>query len=163
VAAHDAPGAQFLPAAAADHLVVRAGGTEYALPMSSVLEVSPACLPTIVPGLPDYIRGVVSFNDHPTPVVDPARFIGGPLLELSEHSCLVFLGGVAGGWVAALLIDEIVGVFNAAAEQEPQEGKSSPLLAPAFVVCEGRRVTMMRLQALFTEQGGAEAGKGRRA
>jgi chemotaxis signal transduction protein len=153
VAAHPHPGDPFLPAAAADHLVVRAGGTEYALPMSEVREVSPVRPPTLVPGLPDYILGVVSFDEHPTPVVDPARFIGGPALEISEQSCLIFVRAAAGGGVGALLIEEIVGVFNAAVEEGPHDGASSPLTADTFVVCEGRRVTRMRLEGLFTEQG----------
>jgi len=139
---------------AADHLVVRLEGREYGIPMSSVREVSSAQVPTMVPGLPDYIRGVVWFAERPTPVVDPVRFMKGPLMEFSERSCLVFIGDPHGESVTALLIDEIVGVLDAAVGYE-QKGrkKKSPLIAPTFVVREGQRVAVMHVEALFTGQG----------
>ena len=100
-----------------DHLVVRVDGREYGIPMSTIREVTSVRPPTMVPGLPDYIRGVVLFDERLTPVVDPARFMNGRLLEISARSCLVF---VEGDPVSALLIDDIVGVVDEAFEQELQ-------------------------------------------
>jgi len=135
---------------AADHLVVRIGGREYGIPMSSVREVWPAQVPAMVPGLPDYIRGVVWFGERLVPVVDPARFMKGPLLEFSARSCLVFIGDLEGKSVRGLLIDDVIGVLDAAVEYE-QKGrkKTSPLLSPAYVIREGRRVAVIQVQALF--------------
>ena len=137
----------------ADYLVVLVDGREYAIPMSSVREVTPARLPTMVPGLPDYIRGFVPFDGRPTPVVDPSRFMNGWLLEVWTRSCLVFISNPRDEAVAGLLIDDIVGVVSAAVEHG-QKGrkKKSPLVSPSFVVREGRRVAVMHLQALFDQQ-----------
>ena len=147
---------------AADHLVVRVEGTEYGIPMSSVREVSSAQVPTMVPGLPDYIRGVVWFGGRPTPVVDPARFMKGPLLEFSDRSCLLYIGDVESESVIAVLIDGIVGVLDAAVAYE-QKGrkKKSPLLSPAFILREGKRVVVMHVQTLFDGHGnGGRAVRG---
>ena len=144
---------------AADHLVVRIEGREYGIPMSSVREVSTAQVPAMVPGLPDYIRGVVWFGERPTPVVDPARFMKGSLLEFSARSCLLYIGDLESESVTALLIDEIVGVLDAAVAYEQKGGKKkSPLLSPAFILHEGKRVVVMRVQALFAGQGNAGSG-----
>jgi chemotaxis signal transduction protein len=137
---------------AANHLVVLVDGREYAIPMASVREVTPARLPTMVPGLPDYIRGFVSFEGRPTPVVDPSRFMNGWLLEVWARSCLVFIGGPRSESVAALLIDDIVGIADSGVVHRKQGGtKKSPLLASSFVVCGGRRVAVMQLQVLFEQ------------
>jgi chemotaxis signal transduction protein len=150
---------------AADHLVVRIEGREFGIPMSSVREVSSAQVPTMVPGLPDYIRGVVWFGGRPTPVVDPARFMKGPLLELSARSCLLYIGDLESESVTALLIDGIVGVLDAAVAYD-QKGrkKRSPLLAPAFILYEGKQVVVMHVQSLFSGQGSggsARSAKGK--
>src|SRR5258708_16763565 len=97
--------------------------------MSSGREVTPARVPTMVPGLPDYIRGFVPFEGRPTPVVDPSRFMNGWLLEVWTRSCLVFISNPRDEAVAGLLIDTIVCVANAAlANGQNARHKQAPLL-----------------------------------
>src|SRR5258708_36249127 len=128
--------------------------------MSSGREVTPARVPTMVPGLPDYIRGFGPFEGRPTPVVDPSRFMNGWLLEVWTRSCLVFISNPRDEAVAGLLIDDIVGGVNAAVEHG-QKGrkKKAPLVASSFVVREGRRVAGGHVPALF----GPTAGSAPRA
>jgi chemotaxis signal transduction protein len=145
--------------------VVLVDGREYGIPMSSVREVAPAQQPTMVPGLPDYIRGFVPFEGRPTPVVDPSRFMNGWLLEVWMRSCLVFISNPRGESVAALLIDDIVGIADSGLVLGKQGWKKkSPLVASSFVVCEGRRVAVMQLQVLFDQhahlQSAARTSKG---
>ena len=137
---------------AANHLVVLIDGREYAVPMASVREVMPARLPTMVPGLPDYIRGFVSFEGRPAPVVDPSRFMNGWLLEVWTRSCLVIICNPRSDSVAALLIDDIVGIADSGVVRVKRGGKKkSPLLSSSFVVREGRRVAVMQVQVLFDQ------------
>src|SRR6188472_1792776 len=105
-----------MTAPAPAYLVVLVSGRPYGMPMSCVREVATMRVHSTVPGLPDYIRGVVLFEDRPTPVIDPSRFMGGALLELSERSCFVFVNAGEGNTVVAVLIEHIVALVNAAPE-----------------------------------------------
>ena len=150
---------------AANHLIVLVDGREYGIAMESVREVTPARLPTMVPGLPDYIRGFVPFEGRPTPVVDPSRFMNGWLLQVWTKSCLVFVCNPRTESMAALLIDDIVGIADSGVVHRKGGKKRSPLLASSFVVREGRRVAVMQLQVLFDQQAhvlsAARASKGK--
>jgi chemotaxis signal transduction protein len=143
---------------AADHLVVLVDGREYAIPMASVREVAPARMPTMVPGLPDYIRGFVSFEGRPTSVVDPSRFMNGWLLQVWSRSCLVFISNPQSESFAALLIDDIVGIADSGVVYRKRGGKKkSPLLSSSFIVREGRRIAVMHLQVLFDQHSHARS------
>jgi purine-binding chemotaxis protein CheW len=137
--------------APADYIVVLVDRGLHAISMASVREVTPVRVLTLVPGLPDCMRGVVAFEGKPTPVLDPSRFAGGPLLELSARSCLVFVTLQDGGSVAGVLIDDIVAVVSATLEPEPMDGDGArtPLIAPAQLILDGSRVAVMQFDTLL--------------
>ncbi|MEO8033948.1 MAG: chemotaxis protein CheW [Acidobacteriota bacterium] len=144
---------------AGSHLMVLVDGRTYGISMSLVREVATARTPTVVPGLPDYIRGVVPFDERPTPVIDPARFMNGPMLVLSPRSCLVYLITGERDSVVAVLIDDIVAVVDVPLESERQgqDYKTSPLLAASYLMHAGERVAVMQPQALLSGHRGLKA------
>lgn len=149
-------------APAGSHLVVLVDGRSFGIAMTSVREVAAARKATVVPGLPDYFRGVVLFGERPIPVIDPARFMEGAALELSPRSCLVYVSAGESDSVVALLIDDIVAVVDAPLESERpvEDDVTSPLLASSYLMYSGARVPVMQLQALLDGPCGLSAASG---
>jgi purine-binding chemotaxis protein CheW len=57
------------------HVVFRLAGTEYALPVDSVLQMETFSGATLVPGAPSYVAGIVTVRGLVVPVIDlRARF-----------------------------------------------------------------------------------------
>lgn len=72
-------------------IVVRLGGSRYALPMDSVAEVGRPPGLTRVPSLPNWLAGVVNWRGRVLAVIDLRPLLGAPAVELDRRARLVVL------------------------------------------------------------------------
>jgi purine-binding chemotaxis protein CheW len=89
-------------------LVFEAGGERYAFETAWVVRVTPMLPLTAIPGLPDFIVGVVPFDGEVLAVLDLRSLLALPLAELADPAALVVLSGE--GREFAVLAESIVGV-----------------------------------------------------
>lgn len=91
------------------HVVVRLGGSRFALPMEVVAEVGRVLTVTRVPGTPDWVAGVTNWRGRILGVLDLRRLLG-LAAEESRDARLVVLtrGGVSVGVQA----DRVDGVLE---------------------------------------------------
>ena len=62
--------------AVAEHVVLRVGGSRYAVPATAVAEVVEVPVLTRVPGLPGWVVGVANWRGHVLPVIDLKPLLG---------------------------------------------------------------------------------------
>jgi purine-binding chemotaxis protein CheW len=72
-------------------VVVRLGGSRYALPMDAVAEVGRPPAMTRVPSLPTWLAGVVNWRGRVLAVIDLRPLLGAPAAELDRRARLVVL------------------------------------------------------------------------
>lgn len=103
---HPAPPAT-TRAAGTELVVVRLGGSRYALPMASVAEVGRPPVLTRVPGLPAFVAGVANWRGRVLAVLDLRALLGAPTDVLDRRGRLVVLAheGVRVG----LLVEHVTG------------------------------------------------------
>ncbi len=87
----------------ARHLLVRAGGERYLLPVDAVVELLPVPASSPVPFAPDWLAGVSALHGELVAVVDLARFVGAADPAPLTH-CLLFDRSVA---ALALLVSGV--------------------------------------------------------
>ena len=94
-------------------IVVRLGGSRYALPMDCVAEVGRPPTLTRVPSLPNWLAGVVNWRGRVLAVIDLRPLLGAPAVELDRRARLVVLnkdsvpvGLLTEGVEGTLLLDE---------------------------------------------------------
>ena len=72
-------------------VVVRLGGSRYALPMAAVAEVGRPPVLTRVPGVPDWLAGVANWRGRVLAVVDLRPLLNAPTAPLDRLARLVVL------------------------------------------------------------------------
>lgn len=92
-------------------LVVRAGSSDYGVPMDRVLEISVNLQPSIVPGAPTVAPAVVPYNERAVPLVDLPYLSNGEHSALDRNVCVVFTRGAA-DQALGLLIDSFHGLVE---------------------------------------------------
>lgn len=142
-----------LPAAAgpSEVVVVRLGGSRYALPMDAVAEVGRPPSLTRVPGLPSWLAGVANWRGRVLAVLDLRPLLAAPLGSLDRRARLVVLHRNAVS--VGLLIEGVEGTHLLADEQvEPSlahlPGSASELLAGQITDAEGP-CGVLDLEAVF--------------
>lgn len=101
-------------AVATEVVVIRIGGSRYALPMDAVAEVGRPPGLTRVPGLPAWLAGVANWRGRVLAVLDLRVLLAAPSVPLNRQARLIVLnrGGVPVGLVSEgvegmrLLLDE---------------------------------------------------------
>jgi purine-binding chemotaxis protein CheW len=96
-------------------VVVRLGGSRYALPMQAVAEVGRPPRLTRVPGLPGWLAGVANWRGRVLAVLDLRPLLAAPVAAFDRRARLVVLnrGGVAVG----LLTEGVEGTHLVEPEQ----------------------------------------------
>ncbi|MDX6265932.1 MAG: hypothetical protein QOD70_672, partial [Frankiales bacterium] len=96
-------------------VVVRLGGSRYALPMHAVAEVGRPPGLTRVPGLPGWLAGIANWRGRVLAVLDLRPLLAAPVTAFDRRARLVVLhrAGVAVG----LLTDGVEGTHFVGAEQ----------------------------------------------
>lgn len=79
------------PSAVEEVVVVRLGGSRYALPMGSVAEVGRPPELTRVPGLPGWLAGVANWRGRVLSVLDLRPLLAAPAVDLDRRARLVVL------------------------------------------------------------------------
>jgi purine-binding chemotaxis protein CheW len=85
------------------HIVFVVAGVEYALPVELVLQMESFGGATAVPGVPDYVVGIVSLRGRVIPVVDLRRRFGLPAVESTLNTRMIVTE--LAGRVVALRVD----------------------------------------------------------
>jgi purine-binding chemotaxis protein CheW len=101
--------------AAEEVVVVRLGGSRYALPMSAVAEVGRPPGLTRVPGLPAWLAGVANWRGRVLAVLDLRPLLEAPADELDRRGRLVVLN--RGGVPVGLLTEGVEGTLVVEPEQ----------------------------------------------
>lgn len=91
----------------AELVVVRLGGSRFALPMSAVAEVGRPAGLTRVPGLPGWVAGVANWRGRVLAVLDLRPLLGGQTAPLDRRGRLVVLS--SGGVRLGLLTEGVEG------------------------------------------------------
>ncbi len=135
------------PAGVRRYLLVRSGGTEWALPADQVRRVvrGLACHPA--PGARPHLLGLAQFGGEPLAVLDLHALVAGGM-PLSDHRATVIFGrrGTRSGAVLGLAIDEALRVVTLA--DPPQPGSPNPLAEGALTI-DGDSVKVLNTARLF--------------
>lgn len=128
------------PAASEEVVVVRLGGSRYALAMDSVAEVGRPPALTRVPGLPAWLAGVANWRGRVLSVLDLRPLLDAPGGDLDRRARLVVLN--RGGVPVGLLTEGVQGSRTIDLEQvEPAlahlPGSAADLLAGQVTDEEG--------------------------
>ena len=127
------------------HVRVRVAGEQYALPVTSVLEVAERGEITPVPGAPPEVIGVRNFHGQVIPVIDMASRLG---LDRDAEAPLIVVAQER-GHQAALAVDEVLEVGEI---PEASNETESDLLVGAAAI-EGSLVGVVDVAAVL---GGSE-------
>jgi purine-binding chemotaxis protein CheW len=105
-------------------VIVRYGGSRYAVAMSSVAEVVPVPALTRVPGCPRWLAGVVNWRGRVLPVIDPRTLLGADLNPLPTSARLLVLS--VDGIEAGMIGEAVSGLLEAGATNpEPTPATAS--------------------------------------
>jgi purine-binding chemotaxis protein CheW len=99
-----------LDTASVEVLAFEIGGERYAVETAFVVQALPLPPLTALPGVPNYVAGIVPFRGAAVAAVDLRTLLALPLARLAEPGALVMLQGDAIEF--ALLADAIVGVLR---------------------------------------------------
>lgn len=121
-------------------VVVRLGGSRYALPMDSVAEVGRPPSLTRVPGLPAWMAGVANWRGRVLAVIDLRPLLAGAVAPLDRRARLVVLN--RGGVPVGMLTEGVEGTHLVDPEQvEPAlahlPGSAADLLAGQTTDADG--------------------------
>ena len=110
------------------HLLFRAAGTRFALPIGNVREILKPLPVTAVPGVPDWMCGVTNVRGDIVTVIDLAPFLG--LADPGPRRGLLVVKA-DGAETLGVLIDEVAGIHPIAAGEVPDvaDGEFARFLA----------------------------------
>ena len=136
------------PAGVRRYLLVRSGGTGWALPADQVRRVvrGLACHPA--PGARPHLLGLAQFGGEPLAVLDLHALVAGGTPR-SDHRATVILGrrGARSGAVLGLAIDEALRVVTLA--DPPHPGSPDPLVEGTLTI-DGDSVKVLDTAGLFS-------------
>jgi purine-binding chemotaxis protein CheW len=106
------------------HLLFRAAGTRFALPIGNIREILKPLPATPVPGVPEWVCGVANVRGDIVTVIDLAPFLG--LDDAGSRRGLLIVSA-GGADPLGVLIDEVAGIHPLAAGDPPPV--TDPVLA----------------------------------
>ena len=122
-AANDSLNAAIATAAAEtehmQYLTFMLGGGTFAVGILSIREIIEYGDLTVVPRMPEFIRGVINLRGAVVPVVDLAVRFGGTTTELTRRTCIVIIetGGGDGQEVIGVMVDAVNEVLEIPPDQ----------------------------------------------
>jgi purine-binding chemotaxis protein CheW len=86
----------------------------FALGLRSVREIIQVCPMTIVPRMPDFVRGVINLRGAVVPVIDLHARFGRPSADVSKKTCIVIFDCLRDGKAMelGLLVDAVSEVLD---------------------------------------------------
>jgi len=122
-----------VPREAAGGVLLRLGGSRFAVAMADVAEVT--ALPTVtrLPGAPAWLVGVANWRGRMLPVLDIRTLVGVPVTPLASSARLVVvIAGLRGELTAGVVAEAVPGVYDVAID--------SMLAPPATLPAETARL-----------------------
>jgi purine-binding chemotaxis protein CheW len=112
---------------AGQYLTFMLGGETYAVDSRGVREIIQHSQMTIVPLMPNFVRGVINLRGAVVPVIDLQARLGGPTTEFGKKTCIVIFDVTRDGERVelGLLVDavsEVVSIAAGAIEPAPKFG-----------------------------------------
>lgn len=94
-------------------VVLRLGGSRFAVAMAGVAEVAGLPRVTRLPGSPPWLMGVSNWRGRMLPILDIRSLVGVPLTPLATSARLVVVtAGAAGELTAGLVAEAVPGVYD---------------------------------------------------
>lgn len=104
-----------VPREAAGGVLLRLGGSRFAVAMADVAEVTALPAVTRLPGAPAWLIGVANWRGRMLPVLDIRTLVGVPVTPLASSARLVVvMAGLRGEFTAGLLAEAVPGVYDVA-------------------------------------------------
>ena len=121
------------PRDAAGGVLLRLGGSRFAVAMADVAEVTALPPVTRLPGAPAWLAGVANWRGRMLPVLDIRTLVGVPVTPLASSARLVVvIAGLRGELTAGLVAEAVPGVYDVAID--------SMLAPPATLPAETARL-----------------------
>jgi chemotaxis signal transduction protein len=103
------------PRTASGGVLLRLGGSRFAVAMAGVAEVTALPGVTRLPGAPPWLVGVANWRGRMLPVVDIRSLVGVPVTPLASSARLVVvMAGPRGELTAGLVAEAVPGVYDVA-------------------------------------------------
>ncbi len=90
-------------------------GETYGIDLLSVREIIGYSKPTPLPGMPEFMLGVINLRDHAVPVIDLARRFGPEATQVHQRSCVIFLE--SSGQELGVVVDKVNAVEEFSAQR----------------------------------------------
>lgn len=134
-----------------DAVVVRLGGSRYALPMDDIAEVGRMPRLTRVPGMPSWVAGVANWRGRVLAMLDVRPLLGAPTVGFTAGARAVVLS--RDGVVVALLTEGVEGVVPLDAERLepplPTLSTSAASLVSGHITTDAAPVAVLDLDTIF--------------
>lgn len=92
------------------HVVFELDGTQYAVPLTNVLEIQRVPRVTELPHVPDWLRGVTNMRGDVLSVVDLRMLLGIRLLEHSQDERMVVVKSTTEELAIGWIVDRVIGI-----------------------------------------------------
>jgi purine-binding chemotaxis protein CheW len=112
-------------------VVVRFGGSRYAVDMASVAEVVPVPTTSRVPATPRWLSGVVNWRGRVLAVVDPRSLLGAETLPLPSSARLLVLS--MDGVEVGMVVEAVAGLLEAG-DSDPEPPPATASVSAASLV-----------------------------
>ena len=115
--------------AASSYVTLSVAGETYAVPVTTVNELVLLQPLTVVPAMPESIRGLMNLRGTVVPVVDLARQLGLGVTEIGSQTCVIVVNAESGGvrspmGVLTNQVDDVVMLAESEVEAAPAFGST---------------------------------------
>ncbi len=157
-------------AAAGKYLTLTLGGESYGIAVTKVREIIRPMKITLVPQMPNFVKGVINLRGKVIPIVDLRLRFQMPEVPATERTCIVVVQVMLGNGTEALMglvVDGVEEVANIpAADMEPTPDFGTCLDA-AYIIgmakVKGAVKTLLDIDRLLKEETGAPLPNGAEA
>jgi chemotaxis signal transduction protein len=123
------------PRAASGGVLLRLGGSRFAVAMADVAEVTSLPSVTRLPGAPGWLVGVANWRGRMLPVLDIRTLVGVPMTPLATSARLVVvMAGLRGELTAGVVAEAVPGVYDVAIDAMSAPPATLPPEAARLVV-----------------------------
>lgn len=100
------------------------GQEQYGLEIRAVIEIIGMQNITVVPDLPDYMKGVINLRGKIIPVIDVRMKFKKPIVDYNDRTCIIIME--IGDMPVGLIVDKVADVLNIPDENivPPPDGKT---------------------------------------
>lgn len=122
------------PESAVPFVVLSIAGETFAVEISKVREIMRVPQITWVPGVPDYVRGVINLRGTVVPVLDLAGMLGMPQADEDSQTRIIVVESV--GVIVGMLVDSVSRVADISTSQLEPALRTLDESQRAFVVAQ---------------------------